>query len=312
MSGVPKGVRGHYPTLTHPDVIPVPTHVGCAKLGQMVPVVSNSPKQWWAESGLMLRVTVGSGVHGMALAGLDDIDESGVFVEAPETVFGHRDCEHYTYRTQPEGVCSGPGDLDLVIYSLRKYVSLAAAGNPTVLLPLFVPDAEVQFINTFGEELRANRSWFASKQAGARFRGYLDSQRRGLKGERSGGTRNKGRKDIRDRLGFDAKFASHMIRLGIQGVEYLTTGEMTLPIPEPDLKYLRDLKSGVYLEGLSPDTPKGRALADKKLAETLRKAEQLEVRLDDLVKTTRLPDEPNRKAIDQWVADVHLRHWGLK
>jgi uncharacterized protein len=28
--------------------------------------------------------------------------------------------EHYVERTQPEGVRSGPGDLDLVAYSLRK------------------------------------------------------------------------------------------------------------------------------------------------------------------------------------------------
>ena len=41
---------------------------------------------------------------------------------------------------QPEGARSGAGDLDLVIYSLRKWARLAAQGNPTVLLLLFVPD----------------------------------------------------------------------------------------------------------------------------------------------------------------------------
>lgn len=308
---VPKGLRGHYPEL-NPELVPKPTHVGSTRLGQMVPIMSNSTDQWWAESGLMLRVTVGSGVHGMAIEGTDDIDEMGVFVEDPTTVFGHKKIEHYTYRTQPEGVCSGPGDLDLVAYSLRKYVGLATQGNPTVLVPLFVKDPDIQYINEFGRELRENRAWFASKRAGERFRGYMYSQRQGLLGKRSGGTRNKGRADLRARLGFDAKFAAHMIRLGMQGVEYLSTGEITLPVPGANLQYLRDLKSGVYLEGHSPDTPKGAELAAAKLAETLRRAERLEAQLDGLIKTTRLPDEPDHQAIDRWVADVHFRHWGLK
>ncbi len=45
--------------------------------------------------------------------------------------------EHYVQRTQPEGARSGPGDLDLVAYSLRKWLRLAISGNPTVLLLLF-------------------------------------------------------------------------------------------------------------------------------------------------------------------------------
>lgn len=31
----------------------------------------------------------------------------------------------------------------MIIYSARKWARLALAGNPTVLLPLFVPDDEV-------------------------------------------------------------------------------------------------------------------------------------------------------------------------
>ena len=40
---------------------------------------------------------------------------------------------------------SGAGDLDVIVYSARKWARLALAGNPTVLLILFVPDAEVVF-----------------------------------------------------------------------------------------------------------------------------------------------------------------------
>ncbi|HUY44275.1 MAG TPA: nucleotidyltransferase domain-containing protein [Streptosporangiaceae bacterium] len=51
--------------------------------------------------------------------------------------------DHYVFRTQPEGARSGPGDTDLVMYSLRKYLRLAVKGNPTALLPLYAhrPDS---------------------------------------------------------------------------------------------------------------------------------------------------------------------------
>lgn len=262
------------------------------KLGPMVPIMTNSPDQWIAENGMLLRVLVGSGVHGMAIAGQDDRDEIGICVESPHTVVGLGKFEHYSYRTQPEGVCSGPGDLDLIVYALRKYCRLAAQGNPTVLLPLFVPDSAVCYINTFGEELRAQRGMFLSRQAGARFRGYLHSQRQGLMGMRSGGTRNQGRADIRAKYGFDAKFAAHMVRLGIQGVELLRTGDITLPIPEPDLTWLRELRQGQHTK-----------------QEALARAEKLETQIEELSLTSRLPERPDYSAINGWLADVHRRYW---
>src|SRR5207247_439981 len=102
------------------------------------------------EQGTILRATVGSTAHGLHHGGQDDRDEMAVFIEPPEYLLGLRLArkqgvrnpyrfEHWVERTQPEGARSGPGDLDLVAYSLRKYVRLALKGHPTVLLLLFVP-----------------------------------------------------------------------------------------------------------------------------------------------------------------------------
>ena len=50
----------------------------------------------------------------------------------------------------------GLGDLDVVIYSARKWARLALSGNPSVLLLLFVPDDDwlhrsyLSFWPTFG------------------------------------------------------------------------------------------------------------------------------------------------------------------
>ena len=94
--------------------------------------------------GEILRTVVGSGVHGIAIAGTDDHDEMGVYIEPPANIVGTDGAaQHYVFRTQPEGACSGPGDTDLVSYSLHKYLRLAMKGNPTALLPLYAPQHDV-------------------------------------------------------------------------------------------------------------------------------------------------------------------------
>ena len=122
-----------------------------------------------AERGTVLQCQVGSGVHGTAIEGQDDRDEMGICIEPPDYVIGLKRFEQYIFRTQPEGARSGPGDLDLIVYSLRKWLRLALDGNPTVLLPLFVPDDEIVAIDEIGVELREHPERIVSRVAGERF-----------------------------------------------------------------------------------------------------------------------------------------------
>src|SRR5439155_1319837 len=86
-------------------------------------------------------------------AGTDDRDEMGIAVEPPEQVIGLTEFEQHIHRTAEERLKHNPssdqrwhgrtppsqaGDLDLTVYSLRKYTRLAANGNPTVQILLFV------------------------------------------------------------------------------------------------------------------------------------------------------------------------------
>ena len=164
----------------------------------------------------------------------------GIAVEPPERVIGLTEFQQHIHRTAEERQKHDPaadqrrrgrtppseaGDLDLTIYSLRKYTRLAANGNPTVLILLFVKPL---FINRFGQRLRRNAHLFASKEAGARFLGYLRAQRERLLGQR--GQMRVTRSELIRRHGYDTKFAMHAVRLGFQGVEYLETGRLTLPM----------------------------------------------------------------------------------
>jgi hypothetical protein len=82
------------------------------------------------------------------------------------------------FRTQPEGRPSGPGDLDLTIYGLRKFCRLALKGSPTVLLLLFVEGEHLLVQTEAGAGLRSLASAFVSRRTGRAFLGYVDAQRR--------------------------------------------------------------------------------------------------------------------------------------
>lgn len=185
-----------------------------------------------AEDGLILRCLAGSGVHGLAIDGQDDRDELGICIEPPEYVIGLKEFSQYIFRSKPEGRRSGPGDLDYTCYSLRKYMRLALAGNPTILLPLFVPEEHLIACTDLGRELRALKPVILSRQAGHRFAGYLESQRRSLLSY-DGKGRDVTRPELVEKYGWDTKFGGHMVRLGFQGYELLRDGQLRLPLPEP-------------------------------------------------------------------------------
>lgn len=238
----------------------------------------------------ILRVQVGSGVHGVTVGGQDDRDEMGICIEPAEYVIGLKTFEQWIYRTQPEGVRSGYGDLDLTVYSLRKWCRLALAGNPSILLPLFVPPQEVVTCTEIGNQLRANPDWFLSKHVANRFLGYMTAQREQLMGLR--GQKHTNRPELVQKYGFDTKFAYHMVRLGIQGVELLGTGRITLPMPDPYRSWLIGLRRGEHTRD-----------------EAIERANDLERELIYLRDNTDLPEEPAREAVDSWLHDVYAHTW---
>jgi hypothetical protein len=260
-----------------------------------------------AEAGLILRVQVGSGVHGTSIAGQDDRDEMGICLEPRRFVTGlarvpagtsaggrevvFEQYQRHTVWDSPGGLAnrSGAGVLDVVVYSARKWCRLALDGNPTVLLALFVPDEEVVHRDEVGAELVAEAPRFVSRLAADRFLGYLQSQRAAMTGE-SGAHTN--RPELVATHGYDTKFAMHALRLGLQGAELLTTGRITLPVPEPDRSRLRAVRRG-----------------EVELAEVLEAVDDAARRLEELRESARLPDQPDRRWVDDWLHRTHVAFW---
>jgi uncharacterized protein len=260
-----------------------------------------------AEDGLILRVQVGSGVHGTSVTGQDDRDEMGLCLEPPQFVTGlarvpngtrgqaplvsFEQYERHTAWDRPGGLAnrSGAGDLDVIIYSARKWARLALAGNPTVLLVLFVPDEEVVFRNQAGTELVRNAHRFVSRLAAGRFLGYLKAQKAAMTGQAGAHTN---RPELVAVHGYDTKYAMHALRLGLQGIELLTTGRITLPVPPPHRDTLRAVRRG-----------------ELRLAEVLDLVSDAEARLTALRDSSALPEQPDRPWVDGWLHRSYLNFW---
>ncbi|WP_163542695.1 DNA polymerase beta superfamily protein [Occultella kanbiaonis] len=242
----------------------------------------------------ILRSVVGSGVHGIAIAGTDDHDEMGVYIEPPSHALGvgkYRD--DYVWRTQPEGVRSGHGDTDLILYSLRKYLRLGIRGNPTVMLPLFAPDESLVVVTPLGTELRSMRSSFLSQQTVERFLGYLRSQHERMLGASQRNVPN--RPELIEKYGWDVKYGSHALRLAYQGFEIASTGTLSLPLPVRERERVLAVKRG--------EVPR---------IEVSLEIAGLEARVRTLLEhgATPLPAAADVDRINDWAIDAQRRHWG--
>lgn len=241
-----------------------------------------------AEGGCILRAVVGLTVHGLSNPGTDDRDEMGVCIEPREYVLGLRSFDHWVYRTQDEGMPSGPGDLDLTIYGLRKYCTLAMKGSPTLLLLLFLDGEHVIERTELGRELQSLAPAFVSRQAGRSFLGYLDRQRRGLLGELHA-TRTR---ELSSKHGYDTKYAMHALRIAHQGHELITTGRITLPIAEPARSQLMAVRHG-----------------EPPIGDVLDELHARAARLERAVLTADLPDGPDAAAVDRFLVAAYERAW---
>jgi uncharacterized protein len=233
-------------------------------------------------SRILFRTEVGSTAHGTGIDGHEDYDEIAVMWEPLSSLVGLnqiKDTIIYRPGRAPDQR-SGPGDWDLTVYTARKWARLAAAGNPSILVSLFGPRIQT---TESGLALLDNPQWFWADHARDRFLGYARAQRERLLGIRGG--RHANRPELEAMHGYDTKYAMHMLRLGYQGIEYLLTGRIVLPMLDDRGDHLRAVRRG--------ETP---------LGEVLTAAESLESQLRRL--NTDAPPLPDYDAIDRWLLSL--------
>lgn len=229
----------------------------------------------------------GSELHGAKVKDTDDLDIYGVYLEPPELALGLDKRDFFVRSTAGNERRNGPDDIDVCLYSLRKWAGLAGKGNPTALHFLFAQNYAIK--PEAWESILNHREVFLSRQAASQFRGFADAQVRRLQGF---GTSKKGqRHELIGAHGYDIKAAMHVIRLLNEGIELMRSGVITLPRPEKDL--LITIRTGNY----------------GSLERVLGLANDLFTQLERAEAESSLPGKVDRLKISQLVSKAYLDHW---
>ena len=241
----------------------------------------------------ILVVEVGSTAHGTGIDGVEDHDQGGVWIEPAESCIGiDTPAKNRMQRTQPEGVRSGPGDIDRTWYPLRKFLHLAVQGNPSVLQMLWCP---IEWATDAGRLLQASGELFVGRHVIPRYLGYMRSQATRLLGVSSGGHGVRGgggRIELIEQFGYDTKYAMHSARLGFQCRELLTAHELAMPMRGEPAEWLRDVRHG-------------RVSFEDWWERALDLHAEVEVMADD----ESIPAGPDRARINALAIDMHQEAW---
>ena len=232
----------------------------------------------------------GSELHGAKVGKTDDTDLYGVYIEAPEYALGLDPREHFVWSTAGDDRRNGPDDVDVTLYSLRKWAGMAAKGNATALHFLFAEPQEVP--TATWKKVQEHREIFLSRNSAEQFLGFADDQFKRLTGEKGRGKKGQ-RPEYIGKFGYDTKAAMHGLRLLYECLELMAHKRITLPRPEKEL--LVEVRSGEWT-----------------LERVLAHAKKLAKEVEEAVATSPLPEKVDKGAISKLVAQVHLEFWNSR
>ncbi len=228
----------------------------------------------------------GSELHGAKVQGTDDLDIYGVYIEPPDTALGLETLPHFVWSTAGDDRRNGPLDVDLTLYSLRKWAGLACKGNPTALHFLF---AENVLQNDVWLRILSRRNVFLARTCVPQFLGFADDQLKRMTGEKGRGKKGQ-RPEIEAQFGYDVKAAMHTLRLLQECLELVSKGKITFPRPERD--FLVKVRTGGF-----------------SMQEVVAMAAEMFPQCEEATKTSPLVSEIDRQAVSTLVAEAYLRSW---
>jgi predicted nucleotidyltransferase len=230
----------------------------------------------------------GSQLHGAKVEGADDTDWYGVYIEPARKMIGLDRDEFFVFTTGGKEGGNGPTDVDVCLYSLRKWAGMAAKGNPSALHFIFAKPA---FSTLWWDQVSQKSDIFASKKHLNPFLRFADDQMERLCGRK--GQKNVHRAALAEAHGYDTKYAMHVIRLYLEAKEYVQTGKITLPSPNVDL--LVSIRCGKY-----------------KLSEIEAMGSELQANATAAQATSPLADAVDHDAVSELITRIYLGFWNTE
>jgi predicted nucleotidyltransferase len=213
----------------------------------------------WLPPNTMYLTIMGSHAYGVADTSADqesDLDLYGFCIPPKEIVFPHLAGEVWGFGAFKEGMpkswfgqyqqhhirdaqtLGGKGRIyDLTLYSIVKYVQLCMECNPNMIDSLFTHETCVLHCSQVGQLLREHRKQFLHQGVCDRFKGYAYAQVHKMQTkEPESGSKRAG---LREKFGFDVKFAYHVVRLLNEAEQILLEGDLDLMRNREQLKSIR-------------------------------------------------------------------------
>lgn len=227
----------------------------------------------------------GSIAHGMYIPssddpdGIDDKDAMAFCVPSVEYYLGLR---RYGSRGTKE---IKRGEWDIVIYEVRKAISLLAKGNPNVLCALWLEPKHYIKRTQAAELLIEGRDFFSGKHVYRSFTGYAYGQLKRMTHHGFEGYMGEKRRALVKKFGYDTKNAAHLIRLLRMGIEFLGTGELF--VERHDAQQLLQIKRGEWT-----------------LERVQEEAQRLFVMAQEAFLSSKLPNAPDMDKVNELCCEV--------
>lgn len=190
----------------------------------------------WLKDRTILLVESGSKAYGTSLP-TSDSDYKGVCIPPEEYYFGFKRFEHY----QTDGSKHVPNtseDVDITIYSLKKFAWLARQGNPNILEMLFMDESNMVECSPEARELLKHKQLFLTNKIANSFGGFATQHKTRLE---KGLSQRQGLVEL---YGYDTKTVMHAVRVYEMGIEAFTSG--TFSTKRSNAEELKDIRKGKY------------------------------------------------------------------
>jgi uncharacterized protein len=263
-------------------------------------MIKTTPFMW--PDQIIHAFFAGSAMHGATGNKPTDIDIAGVYIQPPEWILGipQKDDEGkafdpdvHVWKNVGDNTKVAAGEIDLNLFSLRKWTNMAASGNTTALEFMFTQNTLGVTEPTYVWEqyIVRNRAKFISKKAGHHFIAFAKAMLLRLNGGNTG--KHGQRPELEAEFGYDTKGAMHMLRVLGEGIELMDRGEITLPCPE--VPFLKDVRNGKFTREEINDVANAR----------------FDV-LEERTAKSWLPDELDRAELSQIITKAQIEYWGWR
>jgi len=223
------------------------------------------------------EIIFGSRLYGTADED-SDIDIRGIYLPSIQRILSLKELKDIRMNEE---------NTEYVYHPFQKFVKLAMKNNPSILEWLFVPEKYVRIKSKAMHELLKNKYMFLSKEIYFRFRGYAESEFNKIT-KLTGAVGEKRKQQIL-KYGYCPKNAMNCIRLLYEGIEYLSTKNLILPLQKAS--ELKDIKHAKWNY--------------QKIA---RKFDELYNAIEDVYNKSSLPDKPPTDYIDLLQTAIILKY----